>query len=187
MVDVKYSTISEDELKDIVCSCMINNRKAQEKIYYLFYKRMMALVRTYISCPHKAEEAMNNGFLRAYKKMHQYKFDGSFEGWLRKIVFHATIDYIKNDEKKNGRIIYRQKEGSEDAIHNLYYNQLLEIVNQLPKSSKEVFNMYTFEGYTHAQIGKMLNISEGTSKWHLSTGKETLREKITKLGLNIEI
>ena len=136
MEKINYENLKEDELRDIVCSCVVGNRKSQEKLYHLFYRRMMSLVRTYVSCPHKSEEALNNGFLKAFQKIHQYRHEGSFEGWLRRVMYHSTMSYIKQDKAKTSRIVFIEKESSQDAVHNLYFNQLLEIVDKLPKMSK---------------------------------------------------
>jgi RNA polymerase sigma-70 factor (ECF subfamily) len=73
-----------------------------------------------------------------------------------------------------------------DHADRLYYNQLLELVQTLPDATKAVFNMYVMEGFSHKEIGKLLNISEGTSKWHLSEGRRVLKGKIEKLELHLK-
>src|SRR5690606_38584585 len=141
-----------------------------ERLYRLFYPRMMAVVRRYINQEEQAEEILNNGFLRAFQKIRQYTFQGSFEGWLRKIVFHAVSDYIKQNVKYSEKIVLVEKDEfvHKDHADKLYYNQLLELVHALPDATRAVFNMYVMEGLPHKEIGKLLGISEGTSKWHLS-------------------
>src|SRR5688572_10845334 len=155
-------------------------------MYKLFYPRMMGLVRRYIDQEMQAEEVLNNGFLRAFQKIEQYTFQGSFEGWLRKIVFHAVSDYVKQNVRYNDNILLVEKDQlvHKDHADRLYYNQLLELVQSLPVATRTVFNMYVMEGYAHKEIGKVLGISEGTSKWHLSEGRRMLKEKIEKLKLN---
>ena len=131
---------------------------------------------------------MNNGFLRAFQKINQYNFQGSFEGWLRKIVFHAVSDYVKQNARYNDKILLVEKDQyiHKDHADNLYYNQLLELVQSLPVATRSVFNLYVMEGYPHKEIGVMLGISEGTSKWHLSEGRRMLKEKIEKLQLHLK-
>jgi RNA polymerase sigma-70 factor (ECF subfamily) len=165
---------------------MRNERGAQEKLYHLFYSRMMGVVRRYIDQEMQAEEVLNNGFLRAFQKIEQYTFQGSFEGWLRKIVFHAVSDYVKQNVKYNDNIVLVEKDQyvHKDHADRLYYNELLQLVQSLPDATRAVFNMYIMEGFSHKEIGKMLNISEGTSKWHLSEGRRILKDKIERLKLN---
>lgn len=167
---------------------MRNERSAQEKLYHLFYPRMMGVVRRYIDHIEQAEEVLNNGFLRAFQKIDQYTFQGSFEGWLRKIVFHAVSDYVKQNSRYNEKIMLVEKDQyvEKDHADRLYYNQLLEMVQTLPVATRSVFNMYVMEGLSHKEIGKVLSISEGTSKWHLSEGRRILKDKIEKLNLHLK-
>ncbi|MBS1772290.1 MAG: sigma-70 family RNA polymerase sigma factor [Bacteroidetes bacterium] len=176
------------ELQDLIQGCVRNERSAQEKVYSLFCGRMMSVVKRYIDHDEQAEEVLNNGFLRAFQKIGQYTFQGSFEGWLRKIVFHAVSDYVKQNARYNEKIMLVEKDQyvQKDHADRLYYNQLLEMVQGLPEATKAVFNMYVMEGFSHREIGKILNISEGTSKWHLSEGRRILKEKIEKLNLHLK-
>lgn len=149
---------------------------------------MMALVKRYIDQDVQAEEILNNGFLRAFQKIKQYTFQGSFEGWLRKIVFHAVADYVKQHVRYTEKIVLVEKDQyvHKDHADRLYYNQLLQLVQSLPDATRAVFNMYVMEGFSHKEIGKMLGISEGTSKWHLSEGRRQLKEKIEQLQLHLK-
>lgn len=175
------------ELEQLIQGCIRNERGAQEKLYHLFYPRMMGVVRRYISHEEQAEEVLNNGYLRAFQKIRQYNFQGSFEGWLRKIVFHAVADYVKVNAKYTNQVLLADKEQyiEKDHADKLYYDQLVELVQELPDATRTVFNMYVMEGFTHREIGKMLGISEGTSKWHLSEGRKVLKEKIERLELHL--
>ena len=175
-------------LEELIRGCSRNERGAQEALYKQFYGRMMGVVRRYIDFPEQAEEVLNNGFLRAFQKIGQYNYKGSFEGWLRKIVFHAVADYVKQHAKCNNQIVLVEKDQllKKDLADNLYYDQLLALIQSLPSSTRNVFNMYVLDGYPHKEIAEILGISEGTSKWHLSEGRRLLREKIEKLNLHIK-
>lgn len=177
-----------NELQELIQGCVRNERGAQEKLYHLFYPRMMGVVRRYIDHTEQAEEVLNNGFLRAFQKIDQYTFQGSFEGWLRKIVFHAVSDYVKQNSRYNEKIMLVEKDQyiEKDHADRMYYNELLEMVQSLPVATKSVFNMYVMEGLSHKEIGKVLGISEGTSKWHLSEGRRILKDKIEKLNLHLK-
>lgn len=176
------------ELEQLIQGCARNERSAQEKLYHLFYPKMMAMVRRYIDHEMQAEEVMNNGYLRAFQKIGQYNFQGSFEGWLRKIIFHAVSDYVKQNNRYSEKIVLAEKDEvvHKDHADKLYYDQLLQLVQGLPEATRAVFNMYVMEGFTHKEIGNLLGISEGTSKWHLSEGRRQLKEKIEKLSLHLK-
>ena len=176
------------ELQELIQGCIRNERSAQEKLYRLFYPKMMATVRRYIDSEMQAEEVLNNGFLRAFQKIGQFNFQGSFEGWLRKIVFHSVSDYVKQNMNYSQKVLLVEKDQfvQKDHADRLYYNQLLELVESLPGATRAVFNMYVMDGFSHKDIGKMLGISEGTSKWHLSEGRRILKEKIEKLQLHLK-
>ena len=177
-----------DELQELIQGCARNERAAQEKMYRLFYPRMMSVVRRYIDQAEQAEEVLNNGFLRAFQKVSQYNFQGSFEGWLRKIIFHSVSDYVKLNVRYNDNTVLVEKDElvHKDHADRLYYNQLLQLVQALPDATRAVFNMYVMEGFSHKEIGKLLNISEGTSKWHLSEGRKQLKSKIERLELHLK-
>jgi len=177
------------ELEQLIQGCIRNERGSQEKLYRLFYPKMMALVRRYIDHEMQAEEIMNNGFLRAFQKVKQYNFQGSFEGWLRKIIFHAVADYVKQNTRYTDKILLIEKDEfvHKDHADKLYYDQLVQLVQMLPDATRTVFNMYVMEGFTHKEIGNILGISEGTSKWHLSEGRRILKEKIEKMELHLKM
>jgi RNA polymerase sigma factor (sigma-70 family) len=183
-----YSVVQTQtsELEELILGCARNERSAQERMYYLFYPRMMSVVRRYIDQDVQAEEVLNNGFLRAFQKIGQYNFQGSFEGWLRKIVFHAVSDYVKQNIRYTKKIVLAEKDEYVQSNHadRLLYDQLIELVQSLPQATRTVFNMYVLDGFAHKEIGKMLGISEGTSKWHLSEGRRILKSKIEQLGLH---
>ena len=176
------------ELEQLIHGCIHNERAAQEKLYRLFYPRMMALVKRYIDHEEQAEEVMNNGYLRAFQKIKQYNFQGSFEGWLRKIIFHAVADYVKQNTRYSNQVVLVEKDQQVENSHveKLYYDQLLKLVQELPDATRNVFNMYVMEGFTHKEISNIIGISEGTSKWHLSEGRRVLKEKIEKMELHLK-
>jgi RNA polymerase sigma factor (sigma-70 family) len=188
-IALAYTTTGHvSELEQLIQGCIRNERGAQEKVYHLFYPRMMAVVRRYIDQEMQAEEVLNNGFLRAFQKVKQYNFQGSFEGWLRKIVFHAVADYVKQHARYNSSVVLVEKDEMvhKDHADKMYYDQLLEMVQALPDATRAVFNMYVMEGFTHKEIGNLLGISEGTSKWHLSEGRRVLKERIEKAALHLK-
>ena len=137
----------------------------------------------------RALEILNNGFLRVFKKIGTFEFKGSLEGWIRQIIRHAISDYFKANQQYLENILlnepemsqaHRKDQNTEGAFENLYFEDLLKIVDLLPPATREVFRLFAIEGYNHAEISEQLGISVGTSKWHLSTARDKLRLLISE-------
>ena len=145
----------------------------------------MSMVRRYINYNqyHIVEEILNNGFLKVFQNISSYKFEGSFEGWVRKVIFHSLSDYIRQNIKYMDKVLLVEKD--EIIDNNLHakmgYDEIVKLITQLPDASRTVFNMYAIEGYTHREISETLNINEGTSKWHLFEARKILKNKIENL------
>ena len=169
--------------RELVKGCTQNDRHYQEHLYRQYFDSMMRMCLRYTQDKDVAMEIVNNGFLRAFKKIHTFGFKGSLEGWLRKLVYHSLSDYFRKKDKAvyfmdiEDRDIPKQ----DTVLDKLYLEDILKLVEQLPNATRDVFVLYAIDGYTHVEIGKMLGISEGTSKWHLSTARKKLKELIKKL------
>lgn len=178
-----YSNDSIEIVSDsLIEGCVANNRACQEKLYKMLYPKMMAMVRRYFDHNRyeQAEEIMNNGFLRVFQKIDTYKFEGSFEGWVRKIIYHSISDYVRQNIKYMEKTVFVEKDEMIDnnISGKLSYDEIMRLVQTLPATSRVVFNMYALDGYTHKEIAETLNISEGTSKWHLFEARKILKTKI---------
>ena len=135
----------------------------------------------------RALEILNDGFLRVFKKIDTFSFKGSLEGWIRRLVFHAISDYFKQNKAYLDSVVFsellpepKMPQYTEGVLSELYYDDLLKVVDLLPPATCKVFTLYAIEGLTHAEIGEQLNISVGTSKWHLSSAREQLRKLLDK-------
>lgn len=153
----------------------------------MFQSRMMSVAIRYANDRSSAEDIVNMGFLKCFQKIEKYNFQGSFEGWLRKIVLRTALDMLRMNEKYNDKVVFVEKEEFIERDHGdrMYYDQLLKLIETLPKTTKIVFNLSVMEGLQHKEIAELLGMSEGTSKWHLSEGRRILKEKIEHLQLNI--
>ena len=186
-IEQSYTPLQfSDELEHIIAGCARNERHAQEKLYKMFHSRMMSVAVRYTNDRSQAEDIVNMGFLKCFQKIEKFTFQGSFEGWLRKIVLRTALDALRSNEKYNDKTVFVEKEEFIERDHGerMYYDQLLQVVNTLPKTTKIVFNLSVMEGLQHKEIAEILGMSEGTSKWHLSEGRRILKEKIEKLQLN---
>lgn len=167
---------------EMVAGCCRNDRKYQEMLYRHFFPAMRRMVLRYTTDPDVGLTILNNGFLKVFQKIDTYSFSGSLEGWIRKIVFRALADHFRSVKNQFQflEIDSHDAPTQTGALDQLYLEDLLELVDQLPAVSKEVFRLYCIEGYNHIEIGRQLNMSDGTSKWHLSKARDKLRALINK-------
>ena len=165
--------------------CLANNRQWQEVLYKRFQPKMMGLCLRYYTERSDALEQLNLGFLKVYKNLDKYTKEGSFEGWIYRIVQRTILDDLRKKVKRKNKLKSMEDapeiETKEiNALKSLYEKDLLMLLNKLSPMSRLVFNLHTIEGFNHKEIGKELNISDGTSKWHLSEAKRKLKTLIKK-------
>ncbi len=171
---VKYSE------KEMIDACVQNDRRAQELLYRKYLPKMMQMCFRYTNDREQALDIINIGFLRVFKKMDSFAFQGSFEGWIRKIIYHSVADYFKKNERYLQFLVFeeRDEEVPEEVLDKMYVEDILKLVDRLPPATQAVFRLYAIEGFTHVEIGKRLKISDGTSKWHLATARKKLKKMI---------
>lgn len=169
--------ITEEEL---VKGCVANDRNCQEQLYRLYFPAMMAMCLRRTDDREEAMTIVNNGFLRVFKKIHLYSFKGSLEGWIRRLVWHSLADYFRERQAYVHFLVFEERDAptSGSPAQQLYAEDILKMMDDLPPASAEVFRLYAIEGYSHAEIGAQLGISDGTSKWHLATARQKLRQMI---------
>lgn len=171
----KQKTYSE---QDLVAGCVRNERRFQELLYRQYFPKMMGMCMRYTKDRDIAMQIVNNGFLRVFKKIDQFSFKGSLEGWIRRLVYHSVSDYFKKHSKYARFLILEERDDSirQTALDDLYFQDVLRLVDMLPAATKEVFRLFAIEGYSHKEIAKQQGISVGTSKWHLSAARKRLKE-----------
>ena len=164
--------------QEVIQGCTGNDRRCQEVLYRTHFPTMMRMVKRYTTDEDKAIEILNNGFLKVFKKIGTFRNEGSLEGWIRRIVYHSISDYFRKESGYLKFIVLEEAEQNEpeEALNGLYYDDLLEIIESLPGRSKEVFHLYAIQGFSHKEIADQLEISEGTSKWHLSNARDQLKQ-----------
>lgn len=168
--------------------CVANDRTYQEALYRKYYPVMIGMCMRYTQDRNLAMEIVNTGFLRVFKKLDTFKFAGSLEGWIRKIVYHSLADHFK---KKSSNIHFLEIEKGDKPRENyvlegLYAEDILTSIDRLPEATRRVFILYAIEGYKHHEIATMLNISTGTSKWHLSEARKKLKNFLFEDGIIVE-
>jgi RNA polymerase sigma factor (sigma-70 family) len=179
---------NEEEHINIIRGCKQNDRKAQEALYKAYYKAMVTICLRYTKNEEDAVEVLNNGFLKVFKNIQRYDPDqASLYTWIRTIVVNSCLDFIRKKNRIEQR--YEFNEGIEvhvpaEAISRMKIGELLGLVRSLPPATAAVFNLYVIEGYNHKEIGSLLGISDGTSKWHLSEARKQLQLKIKLQNIN---
>ncbi len=156
------------------------NRDAQQRIYERHSPKMLSVCRQYIKDLHHAEEAMLNGFLKAFTHLKDFKEEGSFEGWIRRIMIRESISFLRQHKKLEFQedLGYETSEVFNNINSEMDVADIQNLIDSLPEGYKMVFVMYAVEGYKHSEIAKMLEISEGTSKSQLFKARKMLQEKI---------
>jgi RNA polymerase sigma factor (sigma-70 family) len=174
--------MSQYSEKELIEGCRQNKRHFQEILYKQFFPKMMAMCMHHASGnQHAAMEMVNSGFLRVFQKIDSFEFKGSFEGWIRRIVYHAVVDYYKQNSKYSHFLVFEEKDDQVESsgLQNCYVEDLMKLVEYLPPMTQKVFKLYALDGFSHKEIGEALNISDGTSKWHLSTAREKLKKLLS--------
>ncbi len=174
----------EQQLTELIAGCRAGNRKAQELLYKFFAAKMLGVCMRYATDKMEAEDMLQNGFIKVFGKMADFKNEGSFEGWVRRIMVHSSIEYYRKHHKMM-HLVELDAPGAEQAVHpaaasNLEAKDLLAMIQTLLPGYRMVFNLYAIEGFAHKEIGEMLNISEGASKSQLSRARTILKEMVNK-------
>lgn len=174
--------ILHQEEKELIELAVENNRHAQHQIYSKFSPKMLSVCRQYIKDLHQAEDVMITAFMKVFSNIKNFKHEGSFEGWIRRIMINECISYIRVQKK----VMFIEDENYfEESFNNVESQFSVEdlqfLIDSLPDGYKMVFNLYAIEGYKHQEIAIMLGISEGTSKSQLSHARKMLQSNINKL------
>lgn len=175
--------MGDKDLLHLVSGCLKHDRISQKLLYKAFYGYAMGICLRYANNRYEAAEIMNQGFLKVFTNLTRYDNTKPFNAWLARIMINTAIDqYRANLKMANMEDLATidHLSGDINADTNLSYNELVAVVQQLPPAYRAVFNLYAIEGYTHEEIGDLLNISIGTSKSNLHKAREKLKKLIAK-------
>ena len=180
----------KEQLDNIVTGCMKNDRVCQEKLFKLYYGKLMIVCLRYTNDKDTAQDILQEGFMKIFDKITSFESTGSFEGWMRRIVTNTALDHLRKSKKFNfveeNEINTKEEFVDVDEVQE-FENSIelkaefaLEAIQQLSPAYKTVFNLYVMEEYSHKEIAEMLGISEGTSKSNLAKAKMNLQKIIVK-------
>lgn len=178
----------DENLKILISQCQDNQRKAQAEIYNRFSAKLFSVCLRYSNNYEDAQDVFQDGFILIFKKINQFRFQGSFEGWMRRIMVNCCIErhrsknhlYILNEDITLDKDVEEFEFDLDDEGESHSYKDLLEFIQKLPSRYQQVFNLYVIEEYSHQEIANMLGISVGTSKSNLSRAREKLMDMINK-------
>lgn len=169
----------------LIESCIKGDRAAQKVLYDRLAPRMFSVCIRYVGDREQAEDILQEGFVTLFTHLADYKGEGAFEGWARKIfVTTALMELRRKDALKMSEdldAVRGMKTEAVTQIQSIGYKDLMKVITQLPPGFRTVFNMYAIEGYSHKEIGEILGISETTSRTQLSRARTWLQNKLKEI------
>ncbi|MFI5221242.1 MAG: RNA polymerase sigma factor [Bacteroidia bacterium] len=169
--------------REIIDGCLAGKAICQRQLYDRFASKMLGVCMRYAKDRAEAEDMLQEGFIKVFKNLGSFRNDGSFEGWVRRIMVFTAINMFKARTREFRESLDDQNvEGKFDAqiIEKIAVKEIIALVQQMPEGYRVVFNMYAMEGFTHREIGEILGIAEGTSKSQYSRAKSFMQQLLLK-------
>jgi len=165
----------------LIEGCVNNNREAQYKLYNLMSGKMFAVCLRYAKNREAAEDILQDGFVKVFTNIEKFRGDGSFEGWVRRIIVNTAVEYYRKSAKMYPVVNVDDVNKDipwQDTGDNLELEDVMNMINNLSTGYRTIFNLYVVEGYSHKEIADMLQINEGTSKSQLARARYLLMEMV---------
>lgn len=167
------------EEEQLIEGCRRRNNSAQRRVYDLYSSRMYALCQRYMRNSADSEDVLISAFMKVFDRIDQYKGEGSFEGWIRRIVVNEALTALRRNRNMALETDIEAADWDSQALQtvdHLHAQDLADMIAELPPGYRVVFNMYAIDGYSHKEIAEQLGISENTSKSQLSRARAYLRK-----------
>ena len=168
----------------LVNDCLKKETSAQRELYAQFAGPMLGVCYRYTKSMADAEDVLQDGFIKVFKNLHQYKASGELGAWIRKIMVNTAINYLKNQSRYQYDLSYADKGlhpvSDDNPEIKLNAKELAELIRQLPTGYQTIFNLHAVEGYSHVEIGNILGINEGTSRSQYARARALLISWIEK-------
>lgn len=176
---------------EIIKGCLKGNRSSQEALYKRYAPKMLGLCVRYFKTLEEAEDVLQEGFIRVFTYLNQFKGHGSLEGWIRRIMINTALNAYRSNLKHCFHSNIDELENRLDFIgessDNSSKEDMLKLIQNLPIGYNLVFNLYEIEGYSHKEIAKKLGITESTSKSQLHKAKKILQKQLTSIGIEYKM
>lgn len=171
-----------EQEQELIEKCLSNDHFAQELLYRRYASKMYGICIRYVRQKEEASDILQEAFIRIFLNLKYFRGNGSFEGWIRRIVVNTAINHYKANSRFSRDLsiedVHVHENIDNNALSRISTEELLKIIQQLPDGFRMVFNLFVIEGYDHKEIGKLLGISESTSKSQLHRAKAALRKKL---------
>jgi RNA polymerase sigma factor (sigma-70 family) len=168
----------------MLAGCLKNNAAAQEALYSRFSPRMLGVCYRFAKNREDAEDMLQEGFIKVFTQMHQYRNEGALEGWIRRIIVHTCINNLKKNKKFSDSLDIIHANSihiNEEMIPSIMQaKQVVECIRMLPLGYRTVLNLYAVEGFPHKEIASMLDIEESTSRSQYTRAKAMLEEILVR-------
>ena len=175
------------ELKTVIQGCLAGEAKSQRALFEWLAPKMMTVCKRYTNDQMEAEDVLQEGFIKLFGRMDSYTFQGSFEGWSRRLFVNTALDHIRKEKKNkfledvdNPMI---QIDTDSFILEGLEAEHLMKLLELIPTGYRVVFNLFAIEGYSHKEIAEMLNITESTSKSQFFRAKSFIQKKLEELNV----
>ena len=172
--------------KSLIKKAIDNNREAQQQLFEQHSPKMLGVCRQYVKDLHHAEDMMLQGFLKVFTNLYKFKDEGSFEGWIRRIMVNTCLSYLR---KKNLVDLsdedYVFNDAATESLENTSVEDIQKLIDKLPDGYKMVFNLFAIEGFKHSEIAEKLGVSESTSKSQLFKARKLLQQNYYKMNKTI--
>lgn len=166
----------------LVRDCLRFKPEAQERLYRHFAPAMLGVCYRYTKSMNDAEDVLQEGFVRVFANLHQYKSEGELGAWIRRIMVNTALNYLKKNRKYRNEMLFSEMPmhpvSTDQPDIRIGHKELAELIRQLPTGYQTVFNLHAVEGFSHVEIGEMLGINEGTSRSQYSRARALLIEWI---------
>ncbi|MDR2057411.1 MAG: sigma-70 family RNA polymerase sigma factor [Dysgonamonadaceae bacterium] len=177
------------EQRQLIEACKRNDTEAKKKLYELYAPVMFGICVRYVKEKESAKDILQEGFIKIFTKIDDYSGAGSFEAWMKKIFVTTALEHLRSAKVWRSNI--SMEDYNETIVDNfdvsmvsqLSADEILKYINELPTGFRTVFNLYAIEGYSHAEIARMLKIKEASSRSQLARARQLLQNKIQKLYL----
>jgi len=168
----------------ILKGCLQNDPAAQKELYNRYSPKMLSVCYRFAHNREDAEDMLQEGFIKIFSQMHTFGNRGAFEGWIRRIIVHTCINILKKNKKFNESVDIIHATGAmvrEESVPSIVQaKQIVECIRMLPIGYRTVLNLYAIEGYSHREIGMMLDIEESTSRSQYTRAKAMLEEILVR-------
>jgi RNA polymerase sigma factor (sigma-70 family) len=178
----------------LIAKCIKRDRKAEYELYKATYSYLMSICLRYTRDKDNASEILNTGFLKILNNLEKYNLAIPFKVWIRKIMVNTLIDEYRKNKREKERISYVEDyfdssdfSEANEALGRIDCKQIYDLIAKLPEATRQVFNLFVIDGYSHKEISVMLGISEGTSKWHLNAARQRLKEQLENKILTVKL